>query len=236
MERLSSNFEMRRLTDFYYSWTAAIADINHDGHPDVIAGPYYYLGPDFTTAREFYTPAVYNPATDYPQVSIVSVAYDFTGDGWPDILLMSGNAGISTVTLYVNPRGESRHWDHYVVLKPIGNEETLLKDIDGDGKPELIHSLNNNVLAYSKPDPANPTGTWKTTIISEPGPWGYLHRSWSGRGRRERRRAHGFPELLRLVGTAGQGQHPNHLDLSSRGLWPLGLLPGRTRRGRDWRV
>ncbi len=172
VERVGPNFEMRRLSDFYYSWTAAIADINRDGHPDVIAGPYYYLGPDFTTAHEFYTPVVYNPATEYPQVSIVSVAYDFTGDGWPDILLMSGNAGISTVTLYVNPRGESRHWDHYVVLKRIGNEETLLKDIDGDGKPELIHSLNNNVLAYSKPDPANPTGPWKTTIISEPGPWG----------------------------------------------------------------
>jgi hypothetical protein len=146
--------------------------VNHDGHPDVIAGPYYYLGPDFTTSREFYTPAVYNPATEYPQLSIVSVAADFNGDGWPDILLMSGNAGYSTVTLYVNPKGESRHWDHYVVLKPIGNEETLLRDIDGDGKPELIHSFNNNVLAYSKPDPANPTGKWKTTIISEPGPWG----------------------------------------------------------------
>ena len=53
----------------------------------------------------------------------------------------------------------------------VGNEETLLKDMDGDGKPELIHS-GANTLRYSRPDPANPTGTWVTTTISEPGPWG----------------------------------------------------------------
>ena len=171
LEQVSKDYRMQRLDSYYYSWTAAVADINRDGIPDVIAGPYYYLGPSYTTAREFYTPAVYNPASDYPQLSIVSLAYDFTGDGWPDILLMSGNAGYSTVTLYVNPQGESRHWDKYVVLKPIGNEETLLKDIDGDGRPELIHA-GANALQYSKPDPANPTGKWITRTISERGPWG----------------------------------------------------------------
>src|ERR1700728_280323 len=59
---------------------------------------------------------------------MVSLAYDFTGDGWPDVLVMSGNAGNETGTLYVNPKGESRFWDHYVVVHRAGNEETLLKD------------------------------------------------------------------------------------------------------------
>jgi hypothetical protein len=53
----------------------------------------------------------------------------------------------------------------------VGNEETLLKDIDGDGKPEIIHT-GQNTLRYSKPDPANPTGPWIVKTISEPGPWG----------------------------------------------------------------
>jgi hypothetical protein len=170
-ETLSSKFRMQRLDSLYYSWSAAIADINHDGKPDVIAGPYWYAGPDFTSEHAIYQPTPYNPYLDYPQVNMVSLAYDFTGDGWPDLLLMSGNAGNGTGTLYVNPKGESRMWDHYVVLQPVGNEETLLEDIDGDGKPEVIHA-GDNCLRYSKPDPANPTGKWITKTISEPGPWG----------------------------------------------------------------
>lgn len=170
-EAVSKDFRMQRLDGLYYSWSAQIADVNRDGVPDVIAGPYYYLGPDYTEAHEIYKPAPYNPAVDYPQVSMVSLAHDFTGDGWPDILVMSGNAGNGTGTLYVNPKGESRYWDRYVVLPKVGNEETLLKDIDGDGKPEIIHAMDN-ALCYSKPDPRDPTGDWVTTVISEKGPWG----------------------------------------------------------------
>lgn len=170
-ETVSRNFRMQQLDGLYYSWSAQVADINRDGVPDVIAGPYYYLGPEYTEAHEIYKPTPYNPGVDYPQVSMVSLAHDFTGDGWPDILVMSGNAGNGTGTLYVNPKGESRYWDHYVVLPRVGNEETLLKDIDGDGKPEIIHAMDN-ALCYSKPNPENPTGPWITTTVSEKGPWG----------------------------------------------------------------
>ena len=170
-EHLSPEFTEQHLNGYYYSWSTAVADINKDGVPDIIAGPYYYLGPDYTEAHEIYAPTVYNPGTEYPQKSMVNLAYDFTGDGWPDVLVMSGQAGVGTATLYVNPRGESRHWDSYVVLKPIGNEDTLLADIDGDGMPEIIHATNNT-LCYSKPDPKNPTGKWISTLITEPGPWG----------------------------------------------------------------
>lgn len=170
-EYVSPNYRKQQLSEFYYSWTTAVADVNKDGSLDVIAGPYYYLGPDYKVRKEIYTPVSYDPTSQYPMTSMVSLAYDFTGDGWPDVLIMSGNAGNGTGTLYVNPKGESRHWDKYVVLPHVGNEETLLKDIDGDGKPEIIQAYQNQ-LAYSKPDPANPTGPWVTTIISEPGPWG----------------------------------------------------------------
>ena len=174
-EKVSNNFRIQRINEFYYSYSSAVADVNRDGHADVIAGPYYYLGPSFTVGREFYAGVTYNPTSEYPQAAMVQLAYDFTGDGWPDILNMSGNAGNGTGTLFVNPKGEHRRWDSFVVMQPpdgvVGNEETLLKDIDGDGKPEIIHT-GQNTLRYSKPDPANPTGPWIVTTISEPGPWG----------------------------------------------------------------
>ena len=46
-EAVSPNFQMQRISDFYYGWCAAAADINRDGVLDVIAGPFYYLGPDY---------------------------------------------------------------------------------------------------------------------------------------------------------------------------------------------
>ena len=170
-EKTSANFRVQRLSEFYYAYSAAVADINRDGNLDVIAGPYYYLGPAFAVGRQYYAGITYNPTSEYPLASMVNLAHDWTGDGWPDVLNFSGNAGNGTGTLYVNPKGENRRWDKHVVLEPVGNEETLFKDIDGDGRPEIIHA-GNDALRYSKADPANPTGKWLTTTISEPGPWG----------------------------------------------------------------
>jgi hypothetical protein len=187
-EKTSPNFTVQRLSEFYYSYSASVADINHDGIPDIVAGPFYYLGPDYSAGHQIYVPESFNPTSQYALPAMVQLAYDFTGDGWPDVLSMSGNAGNGVGTLYVNPRGESRRWDSFVVMQPpehvVGGEETLLKDIDGDGRPEIIHS-GNGALQYSKPDPANPTGPWVTTTISELGPWG-------GGG--------GFPNLVHGIG------------------------------------
>jgi hypothetical protein len=174
-EKLSANFRIRRLSEFYYSYSAAIADFNRDGTNDVAAGPYIYAGPDFSTGRQFYAGISYNPTSEWPVANMVNLAHDFTGDTWPDVLVLGGNAGNGVGTLYVNPKNENRRWDPFVVMQPpdgvVGNEETLLKDIDADGSPEIIHT-GQFTLRYSKPDPANPTGPWKVTTISEPGPWG----------------------------------------------------------------
>lgn len=171
-EQTSSGFEMRRLDSLFYSWSSLVGDYNRDGHQDIAAGPWIYYGPEYVEAREYYTPVAYNPTADYPQVSTVALSADFTGDGWKDIIQFTGNAGFITGVLYVNSRGESRHWDSHVVLEYIANEETLLKDVDGDGVPEVIHGGPDFRLGYSKPDPSNPTGKWITTVIAEPGPWG----------------------------------------------------------------
>src|SRR5262249_34454069 len=47
-EKVSDNFRLQKIDDFYFSWGAASGDFNHDGMTDVVAGPYYYLGPDYS--------------------------------------------------------------------------------------------------------------------------------------------------------------------------------------------
>jgi hypothetical protein len=163
-EQISSHFRMQRLDEYYYSWGIAAADINRDGHIDLVTGPYYYLGPDFTKRREIYAGATSNPSNQFADSSWLNFAYDFTGDGWPDVI--TAGAG-RPVTLYVNPRGEARRWDSYIVLPRSNTEIALLKDIDGDGKPDLVLGIDG-VLSYLHPDPANPTAPWIVHHISGP--------------------------------------------------------------------
>src|SRR5260370_38254433 len=110
-EYTSPHFTAQRLTDFYYGWSATAADINHDGVIDVVSGPFYYLGPTYTERRIYRDGRIYNPATEYAP-DMVNYAYDFTGDGWPDIL----STEMRAMALSVNPRGESRRCGRRRVL------------------------------------------------------------------------------------------------------------------------
>jgi hypothetical protein len=160
-ETVSPRFQMQRVSDMYYSWGAAAADFNKDGAMDIVAGPYIYFGPDFTNYREIFPAVPFNPAKDFAEVNC-EYAFDFTGDGWPDVLTGPPNA-----TLYVNPKSESRRWDKYVVVPGIQTEVTVLKDIDGSGIPALVYG-KNGAMSYAKPDPANAT-KFIEHAISEPG-------------------------------------------------------------------
>jgi hypothetical protein len=93
-ERSSTRFRMQQLEEFSYGWGAASADFNRDGNLDVTAGPYIYYGPDFTKRREIYLGTV---APGYPQ-NMVTHAFDFTGDGWADVLATESRP----MVLYVN--------------------------------------------------------------------------------------------------------------------------------------
>ncbi|HEX5005889.1 MAG TPA: TonB-dependent receptor plug domain-containing protein, partial [Hyphomonadaceae bacterium] len=48
---------------------------------------------------------------------VAGLISDFTGDGWPDVLL----ANTSGSALYVNPKGEARRWDVYKGVIPPAN-------------------------------------------------------------------------------------------------------------------
>jgi hypothetical protein len=162
--KTSDHFRMQALSDFFYSWGATAGDINHDGIPDVIAGPFYFLGPDYTERHEFTSARTYSPGANFPE-GMTYFAYDFTGDGWADIICVDSRP----IFLYVNPKGESRRWDRYNVVPSANSELEVFRDIDGDGKPEILFMGAGATLAYAKSDPANPTAPWKVHTVSEPG-------------------------------------------------------------------
>jgi hypothetical protein len=168
IEKVSPNFRVQKISDMYYSWSAAAADFNKDGHLDLVAGPYIYYGPDFTKSREIATVTALKPSTEFPYAHD-DYTFDFNGDGWPDILVSPPDGA----TLYINPKGESRRWAKYKVVPSVQSEETVMKDIDGDGRPELVASVNGG-MAYFKYDPADPTKPWVAHMVSERG-YGTAH-------------------------------------------------------------
>jgi hypothetical protein len=153
---------MLRLSNFSYTWSTAVADINRDGQLDIVAGQWYFLGPDFTVSREILLSQASNPSNTYPNGLLVQYAFDWTGDGWPDVLMGS--------TLYINPGKELRRWDRMSTGMLGGGEITAFSDIDGDGKPDVVNSSGGGV-SFSHPDPANPLGPWISVNVSGPGPW-----------------------------------------------------------------
>ncbi len=167
-DQTSSNFRKQQLSDFYYSWSSTAADFNHDGILDVVSGPYIYYGPDYNKTREMYLAETVNPSTKFATDAWMQFAADFTGDGWPDVITVSYGAENGGVFLYVNPKGEDRRWDKYKVVDDVQSEIAVLRDVDGDGKPEVVY-MGDGQVRYAKPDPANPTGQWIVHNVSEKG-------------------------------------------------------------------
>jgi len=139
-EQVGSNFRISRIDGLHYAWDAAVADINRDGQNDIVSGPYYYLGPDYTTRREIYPGRSYNPSSEYVP-NMVTHAADFTGDGWPDVLATESRQ----MALYVNPKGEARRWVRHLVLPGVTTENTLMRDLNGDGRLEIVYGIGGGI-------------------------------------------------------------------------------------------
>ncbi len=162
-EKTSSRFRVQRVNPFTYAWGADVADINNDGQPDLISGPFYYLGPEFRVQHEFYTARVFNPGEEYVN-DMITFANDWTGDGWVDVL----NTERRPLVMYVNPKGEKRLWERVEVLPDVCSETAIRADVDGDGQPEVAFIGSDGRVAYGEPDPDDRMGPWLIHQISEP--------------------------------------------------------------------
>jgi hypothetical protein len=171
-----AGFRKQQLTDFFYAEGIAAGDLNRDGVPDVVVGPLYYLGPDYKVAREIYPPETINPSGSGEHGNytncFLSYVYDFNGDGWPDVLMVMGFGPSPDFSghLFINPQGGSCHWDNYDVLPSITAETTQLVDIDGDGRPELVMSQDDQI-GYAKADWSDSTKRWTFHAVSQKGDW-----------------------------------------------------------------
>jgi hypothetical protein len=132
-EHVLHTFKKNQLTKTFYCESSALADVNHDGKVDVIAGPYWYEGPDYTQKHEIYTPKEFDPLKGYSD-SFLSFPIDMNGDGWTDILVV-GFPG-QEARWYENPKGKDEPWPMHPFFKGVDDESPQLTELNG--KPVLL--------------------------------------------------------------------------------------------------
>ncbi len=156
-----AQFKRLRLSDQFYAEGAYFGDFNRDGKVDVVAGPFWFEGPDFAKRHEYRPVKAYDPK-DYSDNFLTYVG-DFNGDGWADVFCVPfpGKDGF----WYENPAGRDAAWKAHLACTEVGNESPVWGDVNGDGRPELVYCIKG-YLGYAGPDPARPDEPWKFNAIS----------------------------------------------------------------------
>ncbi|MCC6234809.1 MAG: VCBS repeat-containing protein [Verrucomicrobiales bacterium] len=169
-------FTKQQLHDQFWSEGANFGDLNRDGKNDLIAGPWWWEGPEFKVRHE-YAPATTTFELKLGPMTQVTVpgfegflgkenrysdnffawAQDFNADAWPDILII-GFPGKGTAW-YENPKGKDGHWVRHEIFGQTDNESPTFTDLTGDGKPELV-CITAGRYGYASPDWAAPAKPW----------------------------------------------------------------------------
>ena len=180
----SVTFQKITLTDQDLCDGINAGDFNRDGHMDIVAGPYWYAGPDFKTKHEFY-PMLPQRLEENPTNSMFSFVHDFNGDGWPDILVL-GRVLHHEAFWYENPgkAGVGQPdvpWKKHFVSQRIFGEAPQFLDIDGDGKPEILSisgtTANDKIKQWGwyAPDWSAPEKPWRFVPVTEKGDFNHYY-------------------------------------------------------------
>ena len=180
-------FKKTQLSNKFWSEGATFGDFNRDGHMDIVSGPFWYEGPDFTKQHQIY-PATATFTRKKADGTLETIAgfegalgvnnkysdnffaftFDFNKDGWDDILII-GFPG-ETTAWFENPRGQECDWPKHVVLDTTDNESPTFADITGDGKPELV-CASKGAYGYAEPNWKEPAKPWPFHALSPNKPY-----------------------------------------------------------------
>lgn len=164
----TGTFRKQVLTEQYYADGIAVGDIDRDGHLDVISGPFWYAGPEFKKSYEFYPPVPLPPEKS-PSNSMFTFLFDWSGDGWLDILVL-GRVHLHPAYWYENPADSGGGWKKHFAFERVRGESPTLVDVDQDTFPELLAHWEGE-WGFVHPDWSNVRAPWQFAGIGHPQDW-----------------------------------------------------------------
>jgi hypothetical protein len=150
----------------------AVADVNRDSTPDVLAGELWYEAPNWKP-HEIRTPGKYDPAKDR-STCYLNFAHDVNGDGWVDSIVI-GRPG-SECFWYENPGRSPAHWKQRLICKSACNETPLFVDLLQSDRRVLVFPTGGRMCWFDPPGKGN--GQWEARALSTekaPGTDRYSH-------------------------------------------------------------
>lgn len=181
----SLSFELRQVQADFWGEGADMGDLDEDGYVDVVNGPWAWAGPDFVSkwqyrdydSADFFEDGHYDPFGMAD--SWATYVYDINGDGLPDPI-SKGHPGRASVAWFRNT-GKREKLVRHEMAADIALEQSLFRDITGDGRPELIAARDGR-MGFVAADWLEPTSAWRFEAVSESGPWGTDHNFYHGVG------------------------------------------------------
>jgi len=168
LPKTTVGFKKVQLSDKYYTEGASMADVNADGHMDVIAGPLWWDGPDFKKSHSYYPVKEYSSTSGYAN-NFFTFPDELTKDKWMDIIKVGLPS--SSAEIAVNPgekpfenTNQKQSAFHRLAQKQICNESPQYVDVIGDEKKEIL-AYSHNHITLAQPG-ADITKPWTVLNIS----------------------------------------------------------------------
>lgn len=149
------HFSRQSLSAKFLCEGAAFGDLTGDGKPDLVAGPWWYEGPDFQVRHPL-----------YPEKQFHRLHYSDHFFAWIHDLDLDGRNDVFVVTFpgekayWLRNTGQKDLWTRYDVCDGVDNESPLFADVTGDGRPELV-CQNQDRLGWFEADWREPQRPWQ---------------------------------------------------------------------------